>query len=121
MLERLSGSDMNKLTVANMQVEALRKQIADAQATIADLQGQVAIAKEGLPASTKELIDAKEACRALQQRVAQLESLKLGKEVGACEHCLYCVWESCAQNALQSAMNTSSDRRSRTNLFVAAS
>ena len=48
MLERLSGSDMNKLTVANMQVEALRKQIADAQATIADLQGQVEAAKAKL-------------------------------------------------------------------------
>ena len=48
MLERLSGSDMNKLTVANMQVEALRKQIADAQATIADLQGQVEVNVDAL-------------------------------------------------------------------------
>ena len=40
-MERLTGSDMNRLTVATMQVEALRKQAADAQATIAALQAQL--------------------------------------------------------------------------------
>ena len=40
-MERFTGSDMNKLTVATMQVEALRKQAADAQATIAALQTRV--------------------------------------------------------------------------------
>lgn len=30
----MTGSEMNKLTVANMQVEALRKQLRDAQATV---------------------------------------------------------------------------------------
>ena len=37
-LKGLTGSDMNKLTVATMQVDALRKQVTDAQATIAALQ-----------------------------------------------------------------------------------
>ena len=34
----MTGSEMNKLTVATMQVEALRKQLADAQATVEALQ-----------------------------------------------------------------------------------
>ena len=106
MLERLSGSDMNKLTVANMQVEALRKQIADAQATIADLQGQVEAAKAKLvDYETKTycafcgqtyLIDTgaeliarhikecpKHPMRDVEQRVAQLEqALKAADELG---------------------------------------
>ena len=40
-LKGLTGSDMNKLTVATMQVDALRKQVTDAQATIAALQARV--------------------------------------------------------------------------------
>ncbi len=72
---------------------------ADAQATIADLQGQVEAAQEWLSLCQHELGSVRIDRAILQQRVAQLESLKLGKEVGACEHCLYCVWESCAQNA----------------------
>ena len=69
--------------------------LSDAQATIADLQGQAKdyqACRDVLDSTVLELTQ-------VQQRVAQLESLKLGKEVGACEHCLYCVWESCAQNA----------------------
>ena len=40
-LKGLTGSDMNKLTVATMQVDALRKQVTDAQATIEALQARV--------------------------------------------------------------------------------
>ncbi len=68
-------------------------------ATIADLQGQLKEMTESQKRCWNEWTLAEQNVESLQQRVAQLESLKLGKEVGACEHCLYCVWESCAQNA----------------------
>lgn len=68
-------------------------------ATIADLQGQVVAWHKRLQEADEAYYAVGELNDALQQRVAQLEALKLGKEVGACEHCLYCVWESCAQNA----------------------
>lgn len=69
---------------------------ADAQATIADLQGQLKEMTESQKRCWNEWTLAEQNVESLQQRVAQLEALKLGKEVGACEHCLYCVWESCA-------------------------
>ncbi len=70
------------------------------EATIADLRGQVKAAQKTI--SQHDAADSVLATRireteswnaslkqqnsALQQRVAQLEALKLGKEVGACEH-----------------------------------
>ena len=72
------------------------KRLQAAQATIADLQGQLKEMTESQKRCWNEWTLAEQNVESLQQRVAQLEALKLGKEVGACEHCLYCVWESCA-------------------------
>ena len=50
----MTGSEMNKLTVATMQVEALRKQLADAQATVEALQAQLPAEMQGCTILFKE-------------------------------------------------------------------
>ena len=70
-LKGLTGSDMNKLTVATMQVDALRKQVTDAQATIAALQAEVKDLKEWL-AAYKQSIELAQS--SLTQRTAELEA-----------------------------------------------
>jgi multidrug resistance efflux pump len=88
-VERLTGSDMNKLTVATMQVEALRKQVTDAQATIAALQAQLPekmqhctiVFKEcekghGRLTATNWIDHGCDTCR-IEQRTAELERVSL--------------------------------------------
>jgi len=73
-LKGLTGSDMNKLTVATMQVDALRKQVTDAQATIAALQDTIMQMGGQAAVLAKDAMAAKEQVAALQARVRELES-----------------------------------------------
>ena len=86
-LKGLTGSDMNKLTVATMQVDALRKQVTDAQATIAALQARVRELEQWVQDQSTANLEkmrhtdemqsrAMEAESQLTQRTAELEAVK---------------------------------------------
>ena len=75
-MERLTGSDMNRLTVATMQVEALRKQAADAQATIAALQARVQELKDAEKTYQGILRQAYTVQNDLTQRTAELQTAR---------------------------------------------
>ena len=74
-LKGLTGSDMNKLTVATMQVDALRKQVTDAQATIAALQDTIMQMGGQAAVLAKDAMAAKEQVAALQARVSELQGI----------------------------------------------
>ena len=73
-LKGLTGSDMNKLTVATMQVDALRKQVTDAQATIAALQARVNELCKFRQADHEQLVEVQKYWRESQDEVHELQS-----------------------------------------------
>ena len=69
----MTGSEMNKLTIATMQVEALREQLANAQATVEALQADKLMLERGVSAQSA-LIDGLQS--QLIQRTADLEAVQ---------------------------------------------
>lgn len=73
-LKGLTGSDMNKLTVATMQVDALRKQVTDAQATIAALQAERDTARRRVDELEAREVDVVLLREDLEKRTVELEA-----------------------------------------------